>query len=73
MGRSLAPLQALGHRASRQRATPFEDDDEDDCEAPGEPASVNRQKIFVWQSYRITVFLKHHREYELNPNPFRKA
>ena len=48
MGRSLAPLQALGHRVSHQRATPFEDDDENenDCEAPGEPASVKPSKNF---------------------------
>jgi hypothetical protein len=64
-----------------------EDDDEDEYDkAPAATArsvpyqgrsgsfrSLRPRKLFVWQSCRVTVFLKYHRENELNPNPWCKA
>jgi len=77
-----APQSLKRLRPSR---APIEDEDENDKALPCDDAIrsvsgaivavqiASSQKIFVWQSCLVTVFLRHHRENEFNPNPWCKA
>jgi hypothetical protein len=75
-----APQSLKRHRPD---SASFEDEDEYDKAPAVTTRSVSgaimavqiasSQKIFVWQSCLVTVFLKYHRENELNPNPWCKA
>jgi hypothetical protein len=61
---------------------PIEDEDDDENDKVLRTLSEGRSrrfelafppKIFVWQRCAVTVFLRDHRENELNPNPWFKA
>jgi len=58
---------------------PIEDEDENDKVLRTLSGAITAArlafppKIFVWQRGAVTVFLRDHRENELNPNPWFKA